>query len=503
MTEEPSPAAPTPPLRRAASRTTRTSARTAPGARHVRPRRSPAAGADGVGLVSFIVPCSGAAPYLGECLGSLLAQTYAGRMEVCVWDDGSADGSAAVVDAWQRASGGRPNRCALAAASAAARARAARARRGRARARARRAALPAGRRRRGAPGRVAALVAAARAAGLIAAAPRARTAARPRDGRRARAARLAVRARARGRDAALRGVVRRDRGRAAAARGLRGAIAQPTWFLRDCFGARAATSPRPVARRRRPDKAMTRPRATPTPTARRCAARTSTSLPPASRRPRRRPAPAASRRAAATTATANPERAAQVELPLVRYRHHGGSQSERTPRRELLPCARAFGAACSRRARWSPASAIDAGRDRRAFANELCALDARYAAGPRGSRRCATSTRQAVASTWARRTAAAVVPSAANPPVVCCVALGRTDGAFEAGMHLGCRAGLARARLLAAEGPSKWCRAQYGNRACSSDRISYAPRRRLRRRRRAGRDVEFAANGTRRARVRR
>ena len=28
--------------------------------------------------------------------------------------------------------------------------------------------------------------------------------------------------------------------------------------------------------------------------------------------------------------------AREVELPLVRYRHHGGSQSERTTRREVL-----------------------------------------------------------------------------------------------------------------------------------------------------------------------
>ena len=47
-------------------------------------------------LVSCIVPCFNGQPYLDEALSSILAQTHP-KLEIIVVDDGSTDGSAAVV----------------------------------------------------------------------------------------------------------------------------------------------------------------------------------------------------------------------------------------------------------------------------------------------------------------------------------------------------------------------------------------------------------------------
>ena len=46
---------------------------------------------------SIIVPCCDVAPYLRECLDSLLAQTFTDWEAICV-DDGSTDGSGAILD---------------------------------------------------------------------------------------------------------------------------------------------------------------------------------------------------------------------------------------------------------------------------------------------------------------------------------------------------------------------------------------------------------------------
>ncbi len=50
-------------------------------------------------LVSIIVPCFNTAPYLDDCLGSLLAQTHR-QIEVIAIDDGSTDDTGAILDAW-------------------------------------------------------------------------------------------------------------------------------------------------------------------------------------------------------------------------------------------------------------------------------------------------------------------------------------------------------------------------------------------------------------------
>ena len=51
-------------------------------------------------LVSVLIPCFNAAPYVGAAIESVLAQTYA-PIEVIVVDDGSTDGSAAVVETFR------------------------------------------------------------------------------------------------------------------------------------------------------------------------------------------------------------------------------------------------------------------------------------------------------------------------------------------------------------------------------------------------------------------
>lgn len=53
-------------------------------------------------LVSVIVPVYNVAEYLGECVDSILAQTY-GELEVILVDDGSTDSSPAICDAYARA----------------------------------------------------------------------------------------------------------------------------------------------------------------------------------------------------------------------------------------------------------------------------------------------------------------------------------------------------------------------------------------------------------------
>ncbi len=50
-------------------------------------------------LVSVIVPAYNVAPYLEQCLKSIVAQTYA-RLEVIVVDDGSTDASGTIAEEW-------------------------------------------------------------------------------------------------------------------------------------------------------------------------------------------------------------------------------------------------------------------------------------------------------------------------------------------------------------------------------------------------------------------
>ena len=47
-------------------------------------------------LVSILIPCYNAAPWIAECIESALAQTYFPK-EVIVVDDGSSDASAAII----------------------------------------------------------------------------------------------------------------------------------------------------------------------------------------------------------------------------------------------------------------------------------------------------------------------------------------------------------------------------------------------------------------------
>lgn len=50
--------------------------------------------------VSLVVPAHNAAWCLDEALASVLAQTYRGPLEVSIFDDGSSDGTRALIEAW-------------------------------------------------------------------------------------------------------------------------------------------------------------------------------------------------------------------------------------------------------------------------------------------------------------------------------------------------------------------------------------------------------------------
>jgi glycosyltransferase involved in cell wall biosynthesis len=52
-------------------------------------------------LVSIIIPCYNARPFVAEAIGSALEQTYVNR-EVIVIDDGSTDGSQDVVRSFNK-----------------------------------------------------------------------------------------------------------------------------------------------------------------------------------------------------------------------------------------------------------------------------------------------------------------------------------------------------------------------------------------------------------------
>ena len=55
---------------------------------------------DGLPLVSIIIPCHNAMPWLDECLASCAAQDYDGPLEVSIYDDSSTDDSATCIRAW-------------------------------------------------------------------------------------------------------------------------------------------------------------------------------------------------------------------------------------------------------------------------------------------------------------------------------------------------------------------------------------------------------------------
>jgi hypothetical protein len=65
-------------------------------------------------LVSFIIPFLNSARTLRAALDSVAAQTYAGPLEVCAFDDGSTDGGADVVRAWAAEARARAVRVTLA-----------------------------------------------------------------------------------------------------------------------------------------------------------------------------------------------------------------------------------------------------------------------------------------------------------------------------------------------------------------------------------------------------
>jgi cellulose synthase/poly-beta-1,6-N-acetylglucosamine synthase-like glycosyltransferase len=49
-------------------------------------------------VVSFIMPMRNAEAFLAETLASVVAQTYTGAMELCVYDDGSTDASSSILE---------------------------------------------------------------------------------------------------------------------------------------------------------------------------------------------------------------------------------------------------------------------------------------------------------------------------------------------------------------------------------------------------------------------
>lgn len=51
--------------------------------------------------VSVIMPVFNASDWLDECLQAILEQDFQGRMELCVFDDGSTDGSRELVERWR------------------------------------------------------------------------------------------------------------------------------------------------------------------------------------------------------------------------------------------------------------------------------------------------------------------------------------------------------------------------------------------------------------------
>ncbi len=55
-------------------------------------------------LISVVVPCYNAGPYLGDCLASLRTQTYPG-LEIILVDDGSTDDSLAIAEAMAKEDG--------------------------------------------------------------------------------------------------------------------------------------------------------------------------------------------------------------------------------------------------------------------------------------------------------------------------------------------------------------------------------------------------------------
>lgn len=50
-------------------------------------------------LISVIIPVYNVAPYLAECLDSILAQTYT-NLQIIVINDGSTDGSAEICQSY-------------------------------------------------------------------------------------------------------------------------------------------------------------------------------------------------------------------------------------------------------------------------------------------------------------------------------------------------------------------------------------------------------------------
>ena len=52
-------------------------------------------------LASLVTPVRNASAYLPECAASVVAQTHAGPLEWCVFDDGSSDDTRAVLEAWR------------------------------------------------------------------------------------------------------------------------------------------------------------------------------------------------------------------------------------------------------------------------------------------------------------------------------------------------------------------------------------------------------------------